>query len=310
MMQDRKLADVKQQSLAMIQLQRLYAKNKRRRLTKPPRWLFPHNAEREYYKYLMMIVKEIESQVKRLLIPQIPQLIKDAQQLRPDDANVRVDGFIEELQRIFMVISFNVTKYAPKSEDIATRVFNIVSQYNYTQFAKIARAVLGVDVFIQQPWLTDELKLFGQTNVDLIKSIPQQGLQRIQQATLNALRAGTRAESLTDMITHSFGVTQRRAKLIARDQVGKLNGQLTKLRQNELGISQYIWRTSEDERVRGDPDGKYPNADPSHYARNGRKYSWNNPPEDGNPGEPVQCRCIAEPVFGNLINEQNYNVKK
>lgn len=64
-----------------------------------------------------------------------------------------------------------------------------------------------------------------------------------------------------------------------------------------LGIKKYRWRHSRDERVRGNPGGKYPKARPSHWAREGKIYSWNDPPPGGHPGMDYQCRCTAEPVF-------------
>tara|TARA_B100001248_G_scaffold201654_1_gene155893 strand:- start:346 stop:621 length:276 start_codon:yes stop_codon:yes gene_type:complete len=47
---------------------------------------------------------------------------------------------------------------------------------------------------------------------------------------------------------------------------------------------QYIWRTSGDDKVRT-----------SHAMREGKVFSWDNPPEGGHPGEDYGCRCTAEP---------------
>lgn len=47
----------------------------------------------------------------------------------------------------------------------------------------------------------------------------------------------------------------------------------------------YIWRTVGDEKVRGE-----------HAARNGKRFSWDNPPEGGHAGEDYNCRCWAEPL--------------
>ncbi len=47
----------------------------------------------------------------------------------------------------------------------------------------------------------------------------------------------------------------------------------------------YIWRTVGDDKVRGD-----------HAAREGQNFSWDRPPEGGNPGEDYNCRCWAEPI--------------
>lgn len=50
----------------------------------------------------------------------------------------------------------------------------------------------------------------------------------------------------------------------------------------------YIWRTARDERVRT-----------AHAANEGRVFAWTDPPETGHPGEAHQCRCWAQPYYGN-----------
>ncbi|TXH57102.1 MAG: hypothetical protein E6Q97_05015 [Desulfurellales bacterium] len=37
-----------------------------------------------------------------------------------------------------------------------------------------------------------------------------------------------------------------------------------------------------------------------HEDREGESYTWTDPPEDGHPGEAVNCRCYAEPDFSDL----------
>ena len=81
--------------------------------------------------------------------------------------------------------------------------------------------------------------------------------------------------------------TKKRAKLIARDQTQKVNAAVTQGRQSNLGVTEYIWRTSSDERVRE-----------SHKSKNGKRFRWDSPPADtGHPGQDIQCRCVAEPVI-------------
>jgi SPP1 gp7 family putative phage head morphogenesis protein len=98
-----------------------------------------------------------------------------------------------------------------------------------------------------------------------------------------------------------LGITQRHARLIARDQIGKLNGQVTQTTQRLAGVTEYVWVTSDDERVRGTPGGRYPKAKPSHFALDGETFRWDQPPMSGpgtqrrNPGEPIQCRCWGDP---------------
>lgn len=47
----------------------------------------------------------------------------------------------------------------------------------------------------------------------------------------------------------------------------------------------YIWRTAGDSKVRS-----------AHADRNGKTFSWDDPPEGGHPGEAPNCRCRAEDV--------------
>jgi SPP1 gp7 family putative phage head morphogenesis protein len=105
---------------------------------------------------------------------------------------------------------------------------------------------------------------------------------------------GGHVEGLQQAIEDEFGFSARRANLIARDQVLKLNGQLTQTRQVNAGIEEYIWTTSGDERVRDE-----------HKDKEGQTFSWNDPPPDtGHPAEDYQCRCTAFPIIPELQDEQ------
>ena len=54
----------------------------------------------------------------------------------------------------------------------------------------------------------------------------------------------------------------------------------------ERPTTHYIWRTRRDGKVRS-----------THAAREGQVFSWNDPPQGGNPGEDYGCRCTAEPYL-------------
>jgi SPP1 gp7 family putative phage head morphogenesis protein len=59
---------------------------------------------------------------------------------------------------------------------------------------------------------------------------------------------------------------------------------INELRQRGLGISQYIWRSRDDGKVRS-----------SHAHYDDQVFSWDDPPEGGHPGQAFNCRCHAEP---------------
>lgn len=170
---------------------------------------------------------------------------------------------------------------------IVARIGSSAATFNGQQFRAILRSVYGVDVITQAPaGLRAALTQFEAENIALIRSIPQQALSKLQGKIVEAVRTGKTLQATKAMIREEFGVTDRRAKLIARDQIGKLNGQLTRLRQEQIGVDSYTWRGILDARER-----------PEHVAREGRIFRWDEPPDDGHPGEPINCRCSAEPVL-------------
>ena len=127
-------------------------------------------------------------------------------------------------------------------------------------------------------------------NLDLIRSIDDETMRRIRQIlTARIMGSVNHAGLAKDLIAEIQAITEkekRRAELIARDQLGKLHGQINRRKQESLGIDEYEWETSHDERVRD-----------SHRALQGKVFSWNNPPPEGHPGYPIRCRCIALPVI-------------
>ncbi len=56
---------------------------------------------------------------------------------------------------------------------------------------------------------------------------------------------------------------------------------------NGRATTHYTWRTAGDDKVRH-----------AHAALNGQVFSWSSPPEGGHPGTAHNCRCWAEPYFG------------
>jgi len=154
-----------------------------------------------------------------------------------------------------------------------------------------AQRLLGISLEKKAPAVQEALRGFATTNAMLIRSLPDRLLTDVS-AAIQAGRGQT-ADDLAAMLRERFEVGESRAKLIARDQVLKLNGQLTMLQQAQAGVTEYIWTTSRDERVR---DG--------HEALDGKKFSWEDAPvvdektgRRAHPGTDFQCRCTAFPVM-------------
>lgn len=154
------------------------------------------------------------------------------------------------------------------------------------------------------PRLAQKAAEYEARNVALIKSIPNGLHDDLRSVISGEFGKGTHVRDLSKILQDRFSVTRSRADLIATDQTLTLQGQLDELRQKDAGVTSYLWRTSNDSRVRGTPGGLYPRARFSHYEREGIKFYWNDPPEDGHPKEAIRCRCWPEPVFDDLDMEQ------
>ena len=120
--------------------------------------------------------------------------------------------------------------------------------------------------------------------VQLIKSLPRHAAEQAHEYVREAALKGQRASDIADRIMALGGITRRRAVLIARTEVGRVSGEMTKARAMTAGSDGYIWRSAEDRDVR-----------PSHKKMNGRLVKWNEPPTldnlTGHAGCLPNCRC-------------------
>jgi SPP1 gp7 family putative phage head morphogenesis protein len=98
----------------------------------------------------------------------------------------------------------------------------------------------------------------------------------------NGVFEGQSVRQLSAQIEDQFGVSRKRATLIAQDQILGANARVTQIRAEALGVKEYVWSTVGDSRVR-----------PEHVDLNGKTFSWNKPPREGHPGTPIRCRCRA-----------------
>lgn len=250
--------------------------------------LFPTGSERDYLAALRRIaVRPFERACRDALMPVLPQVLAEFRQdVDPRDIPEST-GWFETLRQAFLETLVLAGTGAVQAAAIVQRVMSSVEDFNRTQFRAVLRSVYGVDIITNAPIeLRAALDVFEATNISLIRSIPQQAVSQLQGKIVEAVRRGSTLKQLQAQVREEFDITDRRAKLIARDQIGKLNGQLTELRQEQIGVTEYVWRGILDARER-----------PEHVAREGKVFSWAKPPDDGHPGEPINCRCTAEPVL-------------
>jgi SPP1 gp7 family putative phage head morphogenesis protein len=145
--------------------------------------------------------------------------------------------------------------------------------------------------FRPTPRQQDAYKAVLHENVGLIKSIASEHLTEVQGLVNRSVAVGGDLGTLSKALQERYGVTKRRAALIARDQNLKSTAVITKTRQQELGITHATWQHSH--------GGRHPR--PEHVAANGKPYEiakgmflegkwvW--------PGTEINCRCRSRSIL-------------
>jgi len=247
---------------------------------------------------ILGIAESVQENILEELLPQLDGIVAEHESEVQVLPAFRLDDSADRIARTFGQIKVFAEQLLPESRlsNAAARSANEVNQTNKDFNSENVKSVLGVDVLTPEPWLVPVVENFTRTNVSLIRGVSDEEISDIEQLVFRMVRAGASPQGIAEAIRLRMDETKSRAKLIARDQIGKFNGALTQARQAQLGITEYTWRTSDDERVR-----------PSHARLDDTVQQWAQAPvtvtsgkragERNHPGFDIQCRCIAESIF-------------
>lgn len=256
-----------------------------------PRARYPKTIEADYAAALVGLEHGALRAAIRPLIARLPTLLGKAAAARGDRMDV---GEAADLTRLVDRARSDLSTALDTTsvERLARRYGEQTGAYQKAELQRQTRAVLGVDVAMLDPKVPTLIEHHVAENVQLIKSLGAGAANDVAKIASRALTTGATIDDVTSDIEDRFGIVERHARLIARDQIGKLNGQIATARHRELGVTRFTWRDCGDERVR-----------PEHAALNGQSFSYDDPPGEGLPGEPVCCRCGADPVLEDLLGQ-------
>lgn len=155
---------------------------------------------------------------------------------------------------------------------------------------RLRRAGFGIR-FQPDADMQRRLGLAIEQNVSLITSISEQYHDGVEALVTNAVLKGGDLGRLTQGLQTRYGISERRAASIARDQNHKINQSVERMRCTGLGLKEARWR-----HVGG---GRHPRQD--HVKANGRRYliarGCEISGERIQPGELPNCHCRAEYVI-------------
>lgn len=244
-----------------------------------------------YNVELQRIVKSVSRDVNAVVMPVVRNLAPEYQR----DAAITLDSWVDVLTAALRTVRqrYESPQFLALVADIARRFVTTANNSNRRRTERD----LGINIYSDSQTLQDYLAASTADNVALIKSIPSQYLTQVESIVMANVRAGGRPSNIAKALQQQLGVTERRAKMIARDQVNKINSNLASMRIKDVGYKYFKWETSNDERVRD----RHEDVSKRVTAYGKGVYRFDNPPiVDQNlpqlPGEPIQCRCVMIPV--------------
>ncbi|MCK5126818.1 MAG: minor capsid protein [candidate division Zixibacteria bacterium] len=216
----------------------------------------------------------------------IPLLRKLSPQYSKDSAITVTtrDAWLPEITAMLQRIISKWTSPAFRAlgESIARTFVTTADDVNEKRFGI---NILGDDVTLQE---YIQASIYDNTN--LITSIPAQYLGQVESIVMTNVRSGNRSSAIIKTLQQQYGVTKRRAKMIARDQTAKVNADLSRQRQTLAGFEYFQWQDSDDSRVRDRHESIANNV--TAYGKG--VYRWDNPPLSDKgvpiiPGSDYQC---------------------
>lgn len=245
---------------------------------------YPARWEREAAKVYRQAMREILAGILATLTPILDESRADG--TRTDAAAAVSPKQLAAMRKALTALRTKSLTGAPSRlikalKRIAEGVFNHVEERTNAGL----RSVVAIDI-VSESASPAMIEAWATKNAALIRKLQPEAISDMQRMVFRGVADGTTTSDLAKQMQERFGVDERKAKFWARDQVSKLNADLTQAKQTKLGVKQYQWVSSGDERVR-----------PTHAANNGKVFDWDKPPATGHPGEDYQCRCRSAPVL-------------
>lgn len=203
--------------------------------------------EIQYRKQLNKLGKALILAIKTEVLPY----------LKTQQSNYVVDGIGDQLGVIFRRLNgtFTGTATAGFAQVTASQMVQKVGEANKNKFDRTIARATGVDLgnIITAEGLEDFIALSVNKNVSLISSLPEEYLKQVETIVNNGVVSGARFSTIEKEIISKTGVNKKlanRIKTIAKNEIQTINSQITLRRSDSLGITEGIFRTSKDERVR------------------------------------------------------------
>lgn len=251
-----------------------------------PILIYPKIEEVKYKRFLLRYVRDIEFIISKDLFPNI---------------KLNQDAFVDDVNEVFSLIKDKVSAKTAITIAQSAQLLKLITSTLVKRVRRNIKTAKDLRISSSDDLLTTINNGYESTvnaNVSLITSISDKLLSDVAITIDMSFKEGWSVAKLKNEIKTKFNISDNRAKLIARDQIGKLSSFVIRTEHESVGITEYIWSTSHDDRVRA-----------SHKVLNNKVCQWDNPNTyrdrvdgslkkkssiagvDKQVGEDFQCRC-------------------
>lgn len=247
--------------------------------------------ESRYYGALRAMIERMTDETEKVLGKLYERPVAKQYFAQDDTLSAQAKMVMKKLQDSFQPI-FDIA-----AKPLSERMAGEASKSSASALAGSLKQLSG-GLALKTDILSGELKdiLIATVaeNVSLIKSIPQEYFTQVQGAIMRSITTGRGEADLVPFLEKQGAITQRRARIIARDQTRKAFSNLNAGRMQRIGIDKYEWLHS--------AGGQHPRR--LHERMSGNIYSLSNPPVidektgvRGKPGDLINCRCRMVPII-------------
>ena len=253
----------------------------------------PIALQKEYHKRLKTFIQEMDRSLFWWLRASYRQVDKDIIQTEQDGA---MGDLVKELRRL-------EREWVKKSNTFATETAKWFSGkiQGYTaitiqnEMKKRDLVKLGFDLKFEYHSAKERamFKSIVMNNVNYITKIAKEHLANVEGVILRGIESGHDLERVTEALHHTFGVSERRAAMLARDQTNKATQNLSRQRLMNYGVTKGKWQHSSAGNTYRE----------SHVEMDGEIYDIEQGCFDSDygdyvqPGELVNCHCVCIPVI-------------
>jgi SPP1 gp7 family putative phage head morphogenesis protein len=206
---------------------------------------------------------------------------------------VLVDTLSGEPSRLERALRMYAEALVPWAEVVAGRMLADVADMDLTEWRRHSRVISReLREEIEKTPLGQIFQDRMHSEVELITSIPREAAERVHKLVIESQIAGWTSTHLVAEIRRTVEVSESRARLIARTEVGRAATEFHRIRAQSIGSTHYIWRALDDALTR-----------PWHRRLNGSVQEWDKPPqceptgEHAHPGCIWNCRCVPEAIL-------------